>query len=167
MMKRKISASTLHTKIIVPSVLFTGLAFLLIIDISVYEAENIIRASEGAGGCMFIIFAVILVHSILRAARIKDISIDDTFLYVSNLLGKEIKVPFSNIVRAEQTYLMRAFNVKFVLIILDVQSEFGKKIFFIPDARKHIFLEPHPIVEELNGLILCHKQKMMENNTEG
>ncbi len=157
----------MEKKIFMPFVLFLGIAFIIFIDITVYKAETIIKTLENFRGWIFIIGNIILVHnSIWTAIRIKDISIDDSFLYISNLLGKEIKVPLSNIVRAEQTCLMRVFN-EFVLITLDVESEFGKKIFFIPDGRKHIFLEPHPVVDELNRLVSSHKQKKRNEETGG
>ena len=65
---------------------------------------------------------------VLFYVPLKEVSVDDEFLYVSNL-RREIKVRTSSVVRISEFYLMAG---KPVTIRLDILTEFGDKIRFIP-----------------------------------
>lgn len=76
--------------------------------------------------------------------RLKIVSVDNEFLYVSNYL-KEIAIPLSNIKDVTQN----VFNSQNVTIHLTAPCEFGKKIVFLPPPRFFSFFSQHPVVDEL------------------
>lgn len=80
--------------------------------------------------------------------RLKAVSVDDDFLYVSNYI-KEISIPLSNIHDVTEN---RWINVHPVTIHLKSPSEFGDKIVFMPKVRIFSFFSSHPVVAELKEL---------------
>jgi len=80
--------------------------------------------------------------------RLKRVSIDDQFLYVSNYL-QEIAVPFSFIGDVTQTPWM---NNQTVTIHFKLTTEFGDNIVFLPSFRFSPFIGPHPVVARLKQL---------------
>jgi len=80
--------------------------------------------------------------------RLKKVSIDDDFLYVSNFI-KEISIPLSEIYDVTENVW---FSIHPVTIHLRSQSEFGDKIVFMPTTRLFPFFSSHPVVSELKDL---------------
>ena len=83
-----------------------------------------------------------------NCVRLKRVSVDDNFLYVSNYL-KEIAIPLSDIHDVTEN---RWFNIHPVTIRLKASSEFGDKIVFMPTTRFFAFFSSHPVVSELKEL---------------
>ena len=79
--------------------------------------------------------------------RLKEVSVDDNFLYVSNYL-KEISIPLSEIYEVTENMWI---NIHPVTIHLKSPSEFGDKIVFMPTSRFFGFVS-HPVVRELKEL---------------
>jgi hypothetical protein len=105
---------------------------------------------EPLTGMFLIIWLVTSAVLFWIAFRLKQVSIDDRWLYVSNY-RTEIQIPFSGIDKVTQTFLT---NPKMVTIILSSPSAFGSKITFAPKVR---FLDPlrsHPVVDELRSHII-------------
>ena len=90
-------------------------------------------------GCAFIYWSCI---------RLKEVSVDDNFLYVSNYL-KEISIPLSEIYDVTENMWLNSHPVT---IHLQSPSEFGDKITFMPKVRLFSFLSSHPVVDELKEL---------------
>jgi hypothetical protein len=90
-------------------------------------------------------FALLGGVSLWPMIRLKKVSLDDEFLYVSNYL-KEIKIPLDDIYDMTEN---RWIKFHPVTIYLRRPSEFGTKIVFAPTFRMFIFFTSHPIVEEL------------------
>ena len=84
-----------------------------------------------------------------NGVRLKRVSVDDNFLYVSNYL-KEIAIPLSDIHDVTEN---RWVNIHPVTILLKSSSEFGDKIVFMPTARFFAFFSSHPVVSELKELV--------------
>jgi hypothetical protein len=80
--------------------------------------------------------------------RLKEVSLDEDFLYVSNYL-KEIAIPLSEIQDVTENIWI---NIHPVTIQLKSPSEFGDKIVFMPPARFFAFFSSHPVVSELKEL---------------
>ena len=80
--------------------------------------------------------------------RLKAVSVDDNFLYVSNYL-KETAISLSDIHDVAEN---RWVNIHPVTIQLKASSEFGDKIVFMPTARSFAFFSSHPVVSELKEL---------------
>lgn len=80
--------------------------------------------------------------------RLKKVSVDDNFLYVSNY-QKEIAIPLSDIDDVTENLWV---NIHPVTIHLKSSSEFGEKIVFMPTARYFAFFSSHPVVSELREL---------------
>jgi hypothetical protein len=77
--------------------------------------------------------------------RLKKVSMDDQFLYISNF-RKEIKVHRSEIAKVtENVYI----NTHPVWIHFKRTTEFGDYVMFMPTSRPFAFFSSHPIVEEL------------------
>lgn len=80
--------------------------------------------------------------------RLKVVSVDKNFLYVSNYL-EEISIPLSQICDVTEN---RWVNHHPVTIHLNPPSEFGDKIVFMPTVRFFAFWSSHPVVSELKAL---------------
>jgi len=80
--------------------------------------------------------------------RLKRVSIDHQFLYVSNYL-QEIAVPFSFIGDVTQSAWL---NNQAVTIHFKLTTEFGDNIVFLPSFRFSPFIGPHPVVARLKQL---------------
>jgi len=81
------------------------------------------------------------------SVRLKVVSVDNDFLYVSNYL-KEIAIPLSDIYDVTENVWL---NTHPVTIHLKSPSEFGDKILFMPKTRFSMF-SSHPVVKELKQL---------------
>jgi hypothetical protein len=92
-----------------------------------------------ASGCAFIYWSCI---------RLKEVSVDDNFLYVSNFI-KEISIPLSEIYDVTENVWLNSHPVT---IHLTSPSEFGDKIVFMPKTRFFAFFSSHPVVNELKEL---------------
>jgi hypothetical protein len=80
--------------------------------------------------------------------RLKRVSIDDQFLYVSNYFN-EIAIPFSDIGDVTQHLWT---NNQQVTIYFKVPTEFGGEIIFMPRFRFFPFVGQHPVVDRLKKL---------------
>ena len=80
--------------------------------------------------------------------RLKEVSVDDNFLYVSNYL-KEISIPLSDIYDVTENVWV---NIHPITIHLKSPSEFGDKIVFMPKTRFFALFSSHPVVKELKVL---------------
>ncbi len=63
--------------------------------------------------------------------RLKEVSVDENFLYVSNYM-KEVSIPLSEIYDVTENVWL---NIHPVTIHLKSPSEFGDKIIFMPKVR--------------------------------
>lgn len=81
--------------------------------------------------------------------RLKTVSVDGNFLYVSNYI-KEISIPLSDISDVTEN---RWINIHPVKIHLKTPSEFGETIIFMPKIRLFAFFSSHPVVNELKELV--------------
>ncbi|HEV8591966.1 MAG TPA: hypothetical protein VGQ55_07665 [Pyrinomonadaceae bacterium] len=82
------------------------------------------------------------------AIRLKEVSVDYGFLYVSNYL-KTVKIPLSQIYDVTEIVWI---NIHPVTIHLRSPSEFGTKIVFMPTMRYFAFFSSHPVVAELKQM---------------
>ncbi len=80
--------------------------------------------------------------------RLKEVSVDDEYLYVSNYL-KKARIPLSQIYDVTENVWL---NIHPVTIHLKTPSEFGDKIIFMPKSRLFAFFSSHPVVAELKEL---------------
>lgn len=94
----------------------------------------------------FWIIGAVLIY--WECVRLKEVSVDEEYLYVSNYL-KEIAIPLSEILDVTEN---RWVNLHPVTIHLKSSSEFGDKIVFMPTTRFFSFFSSHPIVSELKNL---------------
>ncbi len=165
-MKRNISSdSSLGHKFSLPIFMIVGFGLLILID-TLEGCQRIIYLTKDIQGWTFIICIFVCWHHTYRCACLKRVSMDESFLYISDYRGREIRIPFPDVVLVRQTYPMRVpREPELVMIILSSPSEFGKKIFFIPKNEYHSMLDPHPIVGELNRLVSSHKQKKKHEDT--
>lgn len=81
---------------------------------------------------------------------LKKVNMDSKNLYVSNYF-KEIIIPLSEMSAVDEN---RWINIHPVTIHLKSESEFGKKIVFMPSSRMFGFFSSHPIVSELRSFII-------------
>ena len=83
-----------------------------------------------------------------NCVRLKKVSIDDQFLYVSNYL-QEIAIPFSFIGDVTENRWMSTHPVT---IHFKSPTEFGDEIVFMPKVSWIPSLSPHPVVARLKQL---------------
>ena len=79
------------------------------------------------------------------ARRLKFVSIDDDFLYVSKF-RKQIQIPLTDIQRVKENFWA---SPKLITLTLNQPSEFGTKIVFVPTSLMFAALRSHPIVQEI------------------
>lgn len=80
--------------------------------------------------------------------RLKEVSVDGDYLYVSNYI-KKARIPLSEIYDVTENVWL---NIHPVTIHLKSPSEFGDKIIFMPQVRFFAFFGTHPVVAELKAL---------------
>ncbi|MCB1023483.1 MAG: hypothetical protein KDB79_03780 [Acidobacteria bacterium] len=86
---------------------------------------------------------------IFQAMRLKKVSIDSEFVYVSNY-RKEIKIPLSDI-NDVTGYV--GLHMQPVTIQLRQRTPFGKNIVFLPHFSDLSLFNTHPVVSELKFLV--------------
>jgi len=84
-------------------------------------------------------------YIIWSAKRLKFVSIDDDFLYVSDA-RKQIQIPLTDIHTVNENFMTRP---KLITLRLSHPSEFGTKIVFVPTPMIFTAMRSHPIVEEI------------------
>lgn len=142
------SANTFFWKFVFPVVwigaFVTGTAALFLTDIDVRHEAGQVPPQDMKW--MFLIATV--VGSVLiywGGVRLKRIAIDDHALYISNYL-KEIVVPLQELERVSEN---RVINTHPVTLSFRRETEFGRRVVFIPKARFFGFLSSHPVVDQL------------------
>jgi hypothetical protein len=80
--------------------------------------------------------------------RLKEVSVDDDYLYVSNYI-KEARIPLSEIYDVTENVWL---NIHPVTIHLKSPSGFGDRVIFMPRVRFFSFFSSHPVVAELKAL---------------
>ena len=142
-MKRRLSSfQTILVKIVMPVVWLPLLGFL---DVTTFAVKGANEAPE------WILLGMLVASSALvywYGIRLKVVSVDDNFLYVSNYL-KEISIPLSDIYDVTENFWI---NNHPVTIHLKSPSEFGDKIVFMPTTRFFAMFSSHPVVNELKEL---------------
>ena len=95
------------------------------------------------------ILLVGVVGFLVFSVRLKVVRMDDEALYVSNY-RKEIRVPFSEVESVGGWFTKRLVTIHFRM-----ETEFGRKVSFMPELRwfdLDVF-GPHPIIAELEDAI--------------
>jgi len=77
--------------------------------------------------------------------RLKRVALDDHAVYVSNYL-KEIAVPLQEIECVSEN---RLINIHPVTLTFRYETEFGRRVVFMPKVRLFALLSSHPVVEQL------------------
>ena len=106
----------------------------------------------------FLFWSAVSIAIVYWSWHFKQVDLADhgLFIYQVNFgHRKEIFVPFRDIENVSQKFWQRS-SMETVTIEFVAPSEFGKKIKFYPKSRFLPLLE-HPIVSELNKLIILHK----------
>lgn len=153
-MKRELSSKqTFLLKIILPSlfILMMMTAFLGII-LSSRGGELVI---------LVIIFPLIgfvgIFSMYFTVVRYKKVAVDERFLYVSNY-RKEIKIPFSEIADVTEIKWIRT---RPITIHLKNDTEFGRKIVFMPKFSGFRIFADNPFVAELQELAANQKGEIL------
>jgi hypothetical protein len=144
-MKRQLSSlQTFLLKIIFPAIWIP--VFGLGAVVAFFASAD---GKSGPGGGWFFLFIWIAGSTFILyfAIRLKDVSVDEEFLYVSNYL-KTVKIPLSQIYDVTEIVWI---NIHPVTIHLRSPSEFGTKIVFMPKVR-FAFISSHPVVAELKRM---------------
>ncbi|MGB9178761.1 MAG: hypothetical protein WCB68_05880 [Pyrinomonadaceae bacterium] len=102
---------------------------------------------EGGFNPFCLIFVPIAIELFWASFRLRRVSIDNEYLYVTNFL-KGIFIPLSEI---EAVTGGKWYQSPFLTIHLRHPTEFGKKIVFMPGRGKPLFAR-HPIADELRKL---------------
>ena len=142
MVERLSSVQTFASKFILPPVWFCAYGF------AVVKTMN--AANLGSWLGIFAIWVAGAGYMYWSGVRLKKISIDDQFLFVSNYLT-EIAVPFSLI---GDVTSHKWLNHNLATIHFKSATEFGDRIIFMPPYRFLPFLGPHPTVARLKHLAM-------------
>ena len=143
-MKRELSSRlTFVAKIVMP-----GLWVLVWLVITLTALVGVDRRTAPPPLLFFVLGAVGTAIIYFAVMRYMKVSVDETFLYVSNY-SKEIRIPLSDIGDVTEIVWLRGHPVT---IHLKRRSEFGSKVRFTPKSQGFRFLSPHPVVGELKAL---------------
>lgn len=91
-------------------------------------------------------------------APLKRVRLDGMILHVSNYL-QEISVPVAAIERVAEN---RWVNIRPVTIHFNRTTPFGDSIVFMPTSRMFAFWSPHPVVAELEQLMVTARMRRAE-----
>jgi hypothetical protein len=129
-------------KIIFPALWIPGWGFATLMAFISSDADP--------GAKPFLLFGWVVGSAFIywTGIRLKEVSVDDNFLYVSNYL-KEVSIPLSDIYDVTENVWI---NIHPVTIHLKSPSDFGDKITFMPKTRFFAFFSSHPVVRELKVL---------------
>ena len=101
----------------------------------------------------WIVFPVVWIigsgYLIWFARRLKFVSIDDDFLYVSQF-RKQIQIPLTHIEHVKENFWA---NPKLITLTLNPPSEFGTRIVFVPPGLAFAALRSHPMVKEIKNAV--------------
>ena len=147
-MKREISSpATSFYKLCGPVFALT-----IVVGYTLSYFTGVLDRPDGTRGLEWaILFCVVLaLAATWGALKIKRVSLDDQFLYVSNG-GREIRIPLSHVAD------VNAFGspYKTIIVTLRKPSKFGRKIVFVPQDRtaRDTSTGVHPTVLELKEAI--------------
>src|SRR5690348_12502056 len=144
-MRRRLSSlQTILVKIVLPGIWIPVWGF------GVWAAfpSRVVTSDPAIKWVFLLVWLASSVGMYWTSMRLKDVSVDDNFLYVSNYL-KEIALPLSDIYDVTEN---RWLNTHPVTIHLKSPSEFGDKIVFMPKTRPFAFWSSHQVVKELKLL---------------
>jgi hypothetical protein len=139
MPRRLSSAQTFFTKIVFPVLWIVG-----------FGTVTLFLRCPTATKVPFL--AVWMLGSVLIyqwCVRLKRVSIDDSFLYVSNYL-REVRVPLRDVVAVGEN---RWVNSHPVTITLRSVTEFGDRIVFMPKVRPFGLWSSHPVVAAIREAV--------------
>jgi hypothetical protein len=128
MVKRISSGGTFFKKFLFPSIFLISGTF-------VFTFALLNLRSWGAGPLIFTLFWLMMILAFIsndRYLRIKLVSIDQSYLHISNYI-KSITVPLSDVVYIEKRDLgNRGWSVFVWVIHLRTETVFGREIMFSP-----------------------------------
>jgi hypothetical protein len=140
---------TLLSKWVVPPV-FGGIAILMLVQLLRHAQE--LRAEDYWFAAMWLPCAIFACGFFLR---LKNVSMDEQFLYVSNYAG-EVAVPLSSIIGVKETSF--PLNMRRVFVYLSESSAFGRVIMFQPQfsdffrlKKSQAFIMLQKVVRQNNG----------------
>src|SRR5437773_7765588 len=132
MVERLSSLQTFFCKFIFPLIWMGGFGFAVMKSMSAADPRSWLP--------IFVIWIVGSGFIYWSCVRLKKVSIDDQYLYVSNYL-QEIAIPFSFIGDVTGNPWMNSHPVT---IHFKLSTEFGDKIVFMPPFKFFPFVGPHP-----------------------
>jgi len=94
-----------------------------------------------------LIFGLVMIY--VFVAPLKVVQIDHHALYVSNYRW-EVRIPFSQV---GDVIDASCINIRPITVVLLTETEFGRRIVFMPKASLLAFFRQHPIVDELRDLM--------------
>jgi hypothetical protein len=107
-------------------------------------------ATAETGWILFVVGWIIASgYVIWFARRLKFVSIDEDFVYVSQF-HKQIQIPLAHIEGVKENFWSRP---KLIALTLNHPSEFGKQIVFVPTPLLWTAFHSHPLVEEIERAI--------------
>lgn len=139
-MKRELSSKqTFFLKIILPIIF--GAFFAATLFLIIFRGQIVLVSV-----LLLMIFGMTAMYFTLM--RYKKVSVDDDFLYISNY-RKEIKIPVSEIAEVTEIKWVRT---RPITIHLKTDSEFGRKIVFMPKFNGFRIVADNPMIAELKAL---------------
>lgn len=148
-MKTISSAQTVFYKVLLPIVWIAGPGFGTVSmwlcslpDMGCTPTDPVVRLQ------ILIVFIAGVVLILWSFAGLKQVRLDDTRLYVSNL-RHEVEVPFNNIVKVTENRLLIWHPVT---IHFRIPTRFGQTITFVPAMHLLDLVRSHPVVAELRML---------------
>lgn len=155
MKKQKLSSSlaTAIFKVILPCVIIASL-FMSAVNEFIVGRQNV-DVSIFISSPYILLGILVFAASLLISFQIKEVSIDDETLVVSNYIRKT-RIPVEQILEFSETHWIKP---KMIMIKLKATSNAGSRIVFIPTLENHGRYNA-PIVREMNDFIA--KRRMIK-----
>ena len=114
-------------------------------------------AKTKPGWILFVIGWIIASgYVIWFARRLKFVSIDEDFVYVSQF-RKQVQIPLAHIEGVKELFSSRP---KLIALTLKQPSDFGEQIVFLPRTLRGAAVRSHPMVEEIERAVTRHSPSL-------
>jgi len=136
---------------------FGGAAILLLVQMIRHWHE------QNLGEYLFaVVWCMIALVACWYGLRLKHVSVDEKFLYVSNYVG-EIAMPLSNIMGVREKII--GPNIRPVIIYLNEPSAYGRRIMFEPSFASHFSFKESQAFIELRRIVRQNLATATHNNS--
>ena len=146
MQRRLSSGLTFFVKAVHPAI---SLSILFLITFAIYLVPNKGGTLQVFRWILPIILPLTVIHVYRTCVPLKRISMDDEALHISNYL-KQVRISLRDVNSVRER---RLINIHHIEIDFRHDTEFGKRVVFMPKMRWFNSRSPHPVVADIQAAV--------------